>query len=54
MGDELIRPCGEAVLSHTRRLVKNGKMSDPHAQALRVSAAGAGLDPQAMAEALSS
>mmetsp|Transcript_31973 Transcript_31973/g.51209 ORF Transcript_31973/g.51209 Transcript_31973/m.51209 type:complete len:332 (+) Transcript_31973:218-1213(+) len=44
----------ESVLSHTRRLVKNGKMSESHAEALRMSAAGAGLDPQAMAEVLSS
>lgn len=47
-------PCDLAVLSHTQRLAKKGKMPEPHAEVLRSTAAGAGLDPQAMAEALTS
>ena len=39
-------------LAHARRLVAAGRMSEPHAEALLASAAGAGLDPRAMEEAL--
>ena len=41
-----------ASLAHARRLVAAGRMSEPHAEALLASAAGAGLDPRAMEEAL--
>jgi hypothetical protein len=42
----------DAVLSHVSRLIKAGVMGTRHADALRASAAGAGLDPVQMEHVL--
>ena len=42
----------DAVFSHASRLVEAGKMEARHADALRASAVGAGLDPLEMDHAL--
>lgn len=42
----------DAVFSHASRLVEAGEMEARHADALRASAVGAGLDPLEMDHAL--
>ena len=51
-GVTMSEPHREAALEHARRLAGEGKMSAAHAEALRASAAGAGVDPRAMEAAL--
>ena len=42
----------DAIISHVSRMIKGGEMGTRHAEALRSSAAGAGLDPVQMERAL--
>ena len=51
-GVTMSEPHREAALEHARRLAGEGKLSAAHAEALRASAAGAGVDPRAMEAAL--
>jgi hypothetical protein len=51
-GVTMSEPHRAAALEHAKRLAGEGKMSAAHAEALRASAAGAGVDPRAMEAAL--
>ena len=51
-GVTMSEPHRAAALEHAKRLAGGGKMSAAHAEALRASAAGAGLDPRQMEAAL--
>ena len=51
-GVTMSEPHRAAALEHAKRLAGEGKISAAHAEALRASAAGAGVDPRAMEAAL--